>query len=103
MDSVIPKDEEYTEIVDTTNLGERLTDFKDKVSLKVFGQDRAIEHGVRRLAVYEAGLNDPTKPVGAMIFAGGTGVGKTWGAKVMAAAWIGGKISSGRSPAVIIE
>lgn len=103
MSEVYPEESEYIFNVDTEKLGGRIAKMAKTVKSKVFGQDRAIEHAVRRVAMFEAGIKDPTKPVGAMIFAGPTGVGKTWTAKVLAEAWIGGKTREGREPAVIIE
>jgi ATP-dependent Clp protease ATP-binding subunit ClpC len=43
----------------------------------VIGQPRACELAAGVLARFKAGLNDPEKPVGTMLFAGPTGVGKT--------------------------
>jgi ATP-dependent Clp protease ATP-binding subunit ClpC len=43
----------------------------------VVGQDRACELAAGVLARFKAGLNDPEKPVGTLLFAGPTGVGKT--------------------------
>ncbi len=43
----------------------------------VIGQPRACELAAGVLARFKAGLNDPEKPVGTMLFVGPTGVGKT--------------------------
>ncbi|HVG60698.1 MAG TPA: AAA family ATPase [Hyalangium sp.] len=43
----------------------------------VIGQSRACEQAAGVLARFKAGLNDPEKPVGTMLFVGPTGVGKT--------------------------
>jgi ATP-dependent Clp protease ATP-binding subunit ClpC len=43
----------------------------------VIGQARACELAAGVLARFKAGLNDPEKPVGTMLFVGPTGVGKT--------------------------
>ncbi|MDY7228501.1 AAA family ATPase [Hyalangium rubrum] len=43
----------------------------------VIGQDRACELAAGVLARFKAGLNDPDKPVGTLLFVGPTGVGKT--------------------------
>ncbi|KFA90469.1 AAA family ATPase [Archangium violaceum] len=43
----------------------------------VIGQERACEQAAGVLARFKAGLNDPEKPVGTLLFAGPTGVGKT--------------------------
>jgi ATP-dependent Clp protease ATP-binding subunit ClpC len=43
----------------------------------VIGQERACEQAAGVLARFKAGLNDPDKPVGTLLFVGPTGVGKT--------------------------
>jgi ATP-dependent Clp protease ATP-binding subunit ClpC len=43
----------------------------------VIGQERACELAAGVLSRFKAGLNDPEKPVGTMLFVGPTGVGKT--------------------------
>lgn len=98
-----PSESEYNIKVDTEKLSAKLRGIREEMTSKIFGQDRAIDHIVRRLAIYEAGLKDPNRPVGAMIFAGPTGVGKTWTAKVLAQAWIGQETLDDREPALIIE
>jgi ATP-dependent Clp protease ATP-binding subunit ClpC len=43
----------------------------------VIGQDRACQQAAGVLSRFKAGLNDPDKPVGTLLFVGPTGVGKT--------------------------
>src|SRR5262249_2258676 len=50
----------------------------------VIGQDRACRIAGRVIARLKAGLDDPQRPVGALLFAGPTGVGKTELAKQLA-------------------
>ncbi len=50
----------------------------------VIGQDRACRVAGRVIARLKAGLDDPQRPVGALLFAGPTGVGKTELAKQLA-------------------
>lgn len=50
----------------------------------VVGQDHACEAAARVLARLKAGLNDPERPVGTLLFLGPTGVGKTELARAMA-------------------
>jgi ATP-dependent Clp protease ATP-binding subunit ClpC len=50
----------------------------------VVGQDHACEVAARVIARLKAGLDDPQRPVGALLFAGPTGVGKTELAKQLA-------------------
>lgn len=49
----------------------------------VIGQDRAIQELCCALHRAFAGLNDPNRPIATLMFAGPTGVGKTWTAKVL--------------------
>jgi ATP-dependent Clp protease ATP-binding subunit ClpC len=50
----------------------------------VVGQDHACDVSARVIARLKAGLDDPQRPVGALLFAGPTGVGKTELAKQLA-------------------
>jgi len=50
----------------------------------VFGQDKAIEVLSTAMKLSRAGLRDPDKPIGAFLFSGPTGVGKTEVAKQLA-------------------
>jgi ATP-dependent Clp protease ATP-binding subunit ClpC len=51
---------------------------------RVIGQDEAVSAVVERIAMLKAGLNDLTKPIGVLMFAGSTGTGKTELAKTLA-------------------
>ena len=51
---------------------------------RVMGQDEAVGAVVDRIAMLKAGLNDPGKPIGVLLFAGPTGTGKTELAKTAA-------------------
>src|SRR5208283_2911460 len=50
----------------------------------VFGQDEAINSVARAIKLARSGLSHPDKPVGAFLFAGPTGVGKTEVARQLA-------------------
>ncbi|PID56716.1 ATP-dependent Clp protease ATP-binding subunit ClpA [candidate division KSB3 bacterium] len=63
---------------------EQLAELRKRMTRKVFGQDEAIEAVVSSIKLARAGLNLPDKPVGAFLFAGPTGVGKTEIAKQLA-------------------
>jgi ATP-dependent Clp protease ATP-binding subunit ClpC len=51
---------------------------------RIVGQREAIEAVVEAIALFKAGLNDPTKPLGTFLFVGPTGVGKTEVARALA-------------------
>ena len=51
---------------------------------RVIGQNEAVSAVVERIAMLKAGLNDPGKPIGVLLFAGSTGTGKTELAKTTA-------------------
>jgi len=51
---------------------------------RVIGQEVAIESIVESIVMFKAAINDPAKPLGAFLFVGPTGVGKTELAKALA-------------------
>lgn len=55
-----------------------------RLKLKIFGQDNAIASLAKAIKRSRAGLGNPTSPIGAFLFAGPTGVGKTEVAKQLA-------------------
>ena len=55
-----------------------------KLKDNVVGQDKAIEKMVRAIMRNRVGLKDPNRPIGAFMFLGPTGVGKTYLAKKLA-------------------
>lgn len=50
---------------------------RDFLETRVMGQPRAIEQVIDLVTLVKAGLDDPTKPSGVLLFVGPTGVGKT--------------------------
>jgi ATP-dependent Clp protease ATP-binding subunit ClpA/protein subunit release factor A len=58
---------------------------------RVLGQDHALDRIVETIALYKAGLNDPSRPIGTFLFVGPTGVGKTELAKALAEFLFGGE------------
>ncbi len=62
-----------------------LSHLTDNLKRVVYGQDSAIEALTASIKLARAGLRDPDKPIGAYLFAGPTGVGKTEAAKQLAA------------------
>lgn len=63
---------------------ELMRELDTKLKAKVFGQDEAIETLVTAIKRSRAGLSSPDSPVGAFLFSGPTGVGKTEVAKQLA-------------------
>ncbi len=62
----------------------RLLNMEDELHKRVIGQDEAIKALSRAIRRTRAGLKDPKRPGGSFIFAGPSGVGKTWLSKALA-------------------
>jgi len=71
----------------------RIDTVREFLENRVIGQDEALSTVVELITLVKAGLTDPTKPLGTMLFVGPTGVGKTELAKALAEYIFG---SSGR-------
>lgn len=63
---------------------ERLLGMADRLKNRVIGQDNAIDKIVRAIQRNRVGLREPNHPIGAFMFLGPTGVGKTYLAKQLA-------------------
>ena len=63
---------------------ENLKNLEDNLKKVVYGQDEAIEGIVDKILVSQAGLKPDDKPIGAFVFMGPTGTGKTETAKQLA-------------------
>lgn len=55
----------------------RAKEFEDKLSARIVGQERAVRRMSGLFQIYLAGMNNPTRPIGTMLFLGPTGSGKT--------------------------
>jgi ATP-dependent Clp protease ATP-binding subunit ClpC len=62
----------------------RLLKMEDELHKRVIGQDEAFWALSRAIRRTRAGLKDPKRPGGSFIFAGPSGVGKTWLSKTLA-------------------
>ena len=67
----------------------QIDDVEREFRQQVIGQDAACRAAAELVTTFKAGLNDPSRPVGVMLFAGPTGVGKTQLAKTLAAYFFG--------------
>ena len=64
---------------------ESLRELESDLKRVVYGQEQAIDQVSAAMKLARAGLRDPNKPIGAFLFSGPTGVGKTEVAKQLAA------------------
>ena len=71
--------------------GKRLRNMGTELKKAVIGQDGAIEKMVKAIQRNRVGLKDPNHPIGAFMFLGPTGVGKTYLAKQLAERMFGSK------------
>jgi len=63
---------------------EKLKEMSNVLKSKIIGQDEAVDKIVKAIQRNRIGLKDPKKPIGAFMFLGPTGVGKTYLAKLLA-------------------
>lgn len=70
---------------------QRLLKLEDRLKASVVGQDEAVNIVSRAIRRSRADIKDPNRPMGAFLFLGPTGVGKTLLAKVLAANMFGGE------------
>ena len=74
------KKKETTEmgiLLDPERKSPRASEFEDKLSSLIVGQERAVRRMSGLFQIYLAGMNNPTRPIGTMLFLGPTGSGKT--------------------------
>lgn len=70
---------------------ETLVNLGSVIKDKVVGQDRAIDDIVNAIQRSSVGLKDPNQPLGSFIFAGYSGCGKSYTAKMLADSLIGSR------------
>ncbi len=64
-------------LLDPDRKSPRAAEFEDKLSALIVGQERAVRRMSGLFQIYLAGMNNPSRPVGTMLFLGPTGSGKT--------------------------
>ncbi len=64
-------------LLDPDQKSPRAKEFEDKISARIVGQERAVRRMSGLFQIYLAGMNNPTRPIGTMLFLGPTGSGKT--------------------------
>jgi len=62
-----------------------------EIKKKIIGQDKAVDSVVKAIQRNRVGLKDPNRPIGAFLFVGPTGVGKTHLAKLLSEAMFDSK------------
>ena len=73
----------------TQGESERLLSLEEELHRRVVGQDRAVAAVAKAIRRGRVGLKEPNRPVGAFLFLGPTGVGKTELTRALAAALFG--------------
>ena len=68
---------------------ERLAQLEERLSAEVIGQPRAVAAVASAIRRSRTGLRETGRPIGAMLFLGPTGVGKTQLARTLAKCWFG--------------
>jgi ATP-dependent Clp protease ATP-binding subunit ClpA len=64
-------------LLDPERKSPRAAEFEDKLSALIVGQERAVRRMSGLFQIYLAGMNNPARPIGTMLFLGPTGSGKT--------------------------
>jgi ATP-dependent Clp protease ATP-binding subunit ClpA len=64
-------------LLDPERKSPRAAEFENKLSSLIVGQERAVRRMSGLFQIYLAGMNNPARPIGTMLFLGPTGSGKT--------------------------
>ena len=64
-------------LLDPDRKSPRAAEFESKLSSLIVGQERAVRRVSGLFQIYLAGMNNPERPIGTMLFLGPTGSGKT--------------------------
>src|SRR4051794_24826386 len=71
------EDTEKGILLDPDRKSPRAAEFEDKLSGLIVGQERAVRRMSGLFQIYLASMNNPSRPLGTMLFLGPTGSGKT--------------------------
>src|SRR5215208_4865601 len=66
-----------TVFLDPDQKSPRAQDFEERLTSRIVGQERAVRRMSGLYQIYLAGMNNPQRPIGTMLFLGPTGSGKT--------------------------
>ena len=69
----------------SSDVSDKVKDLDTNIKQKLFGQDEVVNQVLERLYVNYAGISTPNRPMGAFLFLGPTGTGKTEFAKLLSA------------------
>ena len=64
-------------MLDPERKSPRAAEFEERLSSRIVGQERAVRRMSGLFQIYLAGMNNPSRPIGTMLFLGPTGSGKT--------------------------
>lgn len=64
-------------VLDPDRKSPRAAEFESKLTDRIVGQERAVRRMSGLFQIYLAGMNNPSRPIGTMLFLGPTGSGKT--------------------------
>src|SRR5438046_10330100 len=64
-------------LLDPDRKSPRAAEFESRLSSLIVGQERAVRRVSGLFQIYLAGMNNPARPIGTMLFLGPTGSGKT--------------------------
>ena len=64
-------------LLDPDRKSPRAAEFEEKLSARIVGKERDVRRMSGLFQIYLAGMNNPTRPIGTMLFLGPTGSGKT--------------------------
>ena len=64
-------------LLDPDRKSPRAAEFEDKLLAQIVGQERAVRRMSGLFQIYLAGMNNPSRPIGTLLFLGPTGSGKT--------------------------